>query len=443
MTHILPHFIIMTVQNHPSGELPISVTDPKSQAKHYDVAIIGAGTVGMLCAILLAQRGYQVIILDNKPAPSQASFDLRLAQRDARVYALNRSSIDLFKSADVWDGITRRADYDQMRVWARDDFGELIFEDERAFENIMLGSMVEPSVLDEALWRRAQACDNLTLKYEISLAAHGMAFDEMSDGVCIRYQADNQAKMVKAKLLLGADGRASLVRREMGIGIDRLDYHQKAICCAIRTDQPHDNTARQVMLPTGTLALLPIADLNQQDQGRWQSIVWSLPEQIAEAYLSDYHQNPKSLIDRLALASGYVLGDIHEVQSVASFPLSAQTAKRYHKGLIALMGDAAHGVHPLAGQGLNLGLSDVKALITLIDEYRTKNLPLSARLLGEYERAVKGHNSMMMHSFSMINFAYASALSDIPVIRYARSEIVKAISKSPSVMRLLIERANR
>lgn len=433
----------MTVQNHPADNPPSSWAYPKSQIKQYDIAIIGAGVVGMVCAILLAKRGKQVIILDSKPTPSKASFDQRLAQRDARVYALNLSSIDLLKSADVWDGITRRADYDQMHVWARDDFGELIFQDEHAFENIMLGSMVEPSVLDEALWHRAKAYENLTLKYEISLAAHGMAFDEMPDGVCIRYQADNQTKMVKAKLLIGADGRASLVRREMGVGVDTLNYHQKAICCAIQTDQPHGNTARQVMLPTGTLALLPIANLNQDDQCRWQSIVWTLPKQIAETYLSDYHQNPDSLIDRLALASGYVLGDIHKIQSVVSFPLSAQAANRYHKGPMVLMGDAAHGVHPLAGQGLNLGLSDVKALLALVDVYHAKNMPLSTRLLSDYERTVKGHNSLMMHGFSMINFAYTSALSDISVIRYARSEIVKAISKSPSVMRLLIERANR
>ncbi len=432
----------MTVQNHPADNPPSALAYPKSQTKQYDIAIIGAGVVGMVCAILLAKRGKQVIILDNKPAPSKASFDQRLAQRDARVYALNRSSINLLKSADVWDGITRRVDYDQMHVWARDDFGELIFQDEQTFENIMLGSMVEPSVLDEALWRRAKDCENLTLKYEIRLAAHGMAFDEMPDGVCIRYQADNQAKMVKAKLLIGADGRASLVRREMGVGVNTLNYHQKAICCAIQTDQPHGNTARQVMLPTGTLALLPIANLNQDDQCRWQSIVWTLPKQIAETYLSDYHQNPDSLIDRLALASGYVLGDIHKIQSVVSFPLSAQAANRYHKGPMVLMGDAAHGVHPLAGQGLNLGLSDVKALLTLVDAYHAKNMPVSTHLLSDYERTVKGHNSLMMHGFSMINFAYTSALSDISVIRHARSEIVKAISKSPSVMRLLIERAN-
>lgn len=413
--------------------------DQSDTLMHCDIAIIGAGTVGMVAGIELASRGYRVVILDNKPMPSAKSFADRLAVRDARVYALSQGSIRLLDEIGVWSDIVRRADYQTMQVWARDDYGELLFDGSQSRE--ILGSMVEPSVLDAALWQRSHHCSNLTVVYEAKLMEDGMAFDESSDGITIRYHSQGVARQVFCRLLLGADGRKSMVRRAMGADISQLNYHQKAICCAIRTDLPHRQIARQVMLPTGTLALLPMADLQQGDDGRWQSIVWTLPCTLADDYLADYHRDPQTLQRRLAFASGYALGEVHEIESVASFDLSAQVTEHYARGRMALIGDAAHGVHPLAGQGLNLGLSDVAALLAVLDTAKGKQL--HPRLLQKYARAVRSHNALMMHSFSMINFAYASGIADLGMVRYARSEVVHAIARSAPLMQLLIKQANR
>ena len=413
--------------------------DQSDTLMHCDIAIIGAGTVGMVAGIELASRGYQVVILDNKPMPTAKSFADRLAVRDARVYALSQGSIRLLAEIGVWSDIVRRADYQTMQVWARDDYGELLFDGSQSHE--ILGSMVEPSVLDAALWQRSHHCSNLTVVYEAKLMEDGMAFDESSDGITIRYHSQGVARQVFCRLLLGADGRKSMVRRAMGADISQLNYHQKAICCAIRTDLPHRQIARQVMLPTGTLALLPMADLQQGDDGRWQSIVWTLPCALADDYLADYHRDPQTLQRRLAFASGYALGEVHEIESVASFDLSAQVTEHYARGRMALIGDAAHGVHPLAGQGLNLGLSDVAALLAVLDAAKGKQM--HPRLLHKYARAVRSHNALMMHSFSMINFAYASGIADLGMVRYARSEVVHAIARSAPLMQLLIKQANR
>lgn len=398
-----------------------------------DVLIVGAGAVGMCLAIGLAKLHHRVVLIDIKPKLSAADRQAMLAKRDARVYALNLLSLELFRDIGA-DDFVRRADYTQMHVWQGDGRGELNFAKSSLTPSLM-GSMVEPSVINDALDKRVSHADVAAFLTILSATYIDgqIGIDVQHDGVSVRVcDTDRASSTINARLMVGADGRGSAVRRLAGIEVDRLDYHQTAICCAIKTTRPHEDTARQAMLPTGTLALLPLADLEEGDDGHWQSVVWTLPTPAAEEYLM---LPPRQLADKLSLASGFELGEILHIESIASFPLSAQVAKTYTAPHTLLIGDAAHGVHPLAGQGLNLGLADVKALLDLIKQAKAKNQNLfSAQVLSRYERTRRAQNALMMHSFSMINYAFAGSAFQKEPMRFLRAEMVNFTGKIRPLM---------
>ena len=197
-----------------------------------------------------------------------------------------------------------------------------------------------------------------------------------------------------------------------------------------------------MFLPTGPLALLPLADVTDSDKAlpeHWQSVVWTLPTNSALDLLT---LSPNALAKALAFASGYALGDISAIESIASFPLNAQHAKAYVKPNLALIGDAAHGVHPLAGQGLNLGMLDVIALADILQKDWQRSgskLWASYATLQRYERARYANNAMMMHSFSGINWLFGNQFRPIQQLR---SEGVSAVSKIKPLMRFFSQKAS-
>ncbi|OOR90249.1 hypothetical protein B0181_04880 [Moraxella caviae] len=394
--------------------------------------IVGGGAVGLTLALSLAKRGQYVCVIDAKPEFDERAWQEKLAKRDARVFALSRTSVGLLDEIGVYDALIRKADYTQMHVWQGDGRGELRFAAPSLIPESM-GCMVEPAVLEYALLEKAKDdkyAPFLSILHGTTLLADTL--DVQKDGITLKLQSNDNTITIKTKMLIGADGRASVVRSAMGIACDRLDYGQIAICCAIRTEKPHQNTARQAMLPTGTLALLPLANLHADDNDLWQSVVWTLPSELAKTYLALSYDE---LAQKLALTSGFELGQIHEIQSVASFPLSAQAAKSYTAAHTLLMGDAAHGVHPLAGQGLNLGFLDIKALLEILTWAQARNLPINhPAVLARYERARRGHNALMMHGFSAINAAFASSVMQYKPLRFMRSEAVRLVGKSPSLL---------
>lgn len=398
-----------------------------------DILIVGGGVVGGCLAIGLAKLCQKVVLIDIKPKLSTKDWQMALTKRDARVYALNSASLDLLNNIGA-DDFVRKVDYTQMHVWQGDGRGELAFAKPSLVPSLM-GSMVEPSVIDEALNRRV-TCSDVTPFLTILNATfldEQCGVDIRHDGVNVRVcDASGQNTVIHTRLLVGADGRTSAVRRLMGIGVHYLDYHQTAICCAIKTARPHGNTARQAMLNTGTLALLPLADLVVEDGGHWQSVVWTLPTQMAHEYLA---MSPRQLADKLALASGFELGKINQIESITSFALSAQVAKTYTASHTLLVGDAAHGVHPLAGQGLNLGLADVKELLDLVEQAqkRGKN-PFSSQTLRHYERVRRAKNALMMHSFSAINYAFVGKAFQKEPMRFLRAEMVSLAGKIRPLM---------
>ena len=428
--------------------------------KNNHTLIIGSGIVGATLALQLAQAKMPVTLIDARPARDDSEWQQVLGKRDARVYALSLASINLLKDVGAWQKIAaseRKADYSQMQVWQLNGRGELLFgdsgdnsngnnssnESNQNSEPKMLGSMVEPAVIEYALWQRLSAAD-VSQYLTVIDGQKVVDMDWLGSAQGYRVTLGN-GSVIDARLLVGADGRGSFVRKQAAIELDVLDYKQTAICCAIQTDKSHRATARQAMLPTGTLALLPLADITDEDKANpqhWQSIVWTLPRNQALALIEEH---PRYIADKLAAASHYELGAIHKIESIASFPLAAQQAKTYVSDNLVLIGDAAHGVHPLAGQGLNLGMLDVKALSKqLAHDYNRSGGTLwgTNQTLRSYERLRRPHNSLMMHSFSALNWLFAGSLAQMRPIQQLRNEGMYRVSKIKPLMRLFAKQAS-
>ncbi|MCG3809231.1 FAD-dependent monooxygenase [Psychrobacter sp. Ps4] len=419
--------------------------------KNNHTLIIGSGIVGAMLALKLAQAKMPVTLIDARPARDDSEWQQVLGKRDARVYALSLASINLLKDVGAWQKIAaseRKADYSQMQVWQLNGMGELLFGD--SGDNHpnnhlpqMLGSMVEPAVIEHALWQCLYE-DDVSDYLTIIAGQKVTNMDWLGADQGYRVTLDNHTA-IDAMLLVGADGRGSFVRQQAAIGLDTLDYNQTAICCAIHTEKPHQATARQAMLPTGTLALLPLADITDEDKANpehWQSIVWTLPRNQALVLIEE---DARVIADKLAAASNYELGAITQIESIASFPLTAQQAKSYVADNLVLIGDAAHGVHPLAGQGLNLGMLDVQALSEQLahDFERSGGTSWgSNQTLRSYERLRRPHNSLMMHSFSALNWLFAGSLAQMRPIQQIRNEGMYRVGKIKPLMRLFAKQAS-
>lgn len=364
-----------------------------------DVVIVGGGLVGGLTALLLAQGGVQATVLDAAPVLDQ---EKTLAVMNPRVLALSQATIHLLKTVDVWDDLARQMPYSGMQVWNKNGYGEINFghaSEQQPQSDQALGSMVEPSVLNVAIQQKMlqQLKDYRTQVKVIRIEQIPQGWSiQLSDGTTL-----------KTKLLIGADGANSFVREQAYIDLDVLDYKQAAISCAIKTTQPNQYVARQIFLPTGPLAYLPMASLDPQENGYWQSIVWTLPDDYADEYSA---LNDQDFMRLLTQESLQMLGEVVEVRSRAQFPLKARAAQRYIKSGLALIGDAAHVIHPLAGQGVNIGCLDAAVLCDVLLHDLKRGVWANEQTLLRYEHQRKGQNDAMMHSMSAIGWLESSEL---------------------------------
>lgn len=364
-----------------------------------DVVIVGGGLVGGLTALLLAQGGVQATVLDAAPVLDQ---EKTLAVMNPRVLALSQATIHLLKTVDVWNDLARQMPYSGMQVWNKNGYGEINFghaSEQQPQSDQALGSMVEPSVLNVAIQQKMlQQLNDYRTQVKV------IRIEQISQGWSIQL-ADGTT--LKTKLLIGADGANSFVREQAYIDLDVLDYKQAAISCAIKTTQPNQYVARQIFLPTGPLAYLPMASLDSQENGYWQSIVWTLPDDYADEYSA---LNDQDFMRLLTQESLHMLGEVVEVRSRAQFPLKARAAQRYVKSGLALIGDAAHVIHPLAGQGVNIGCLDAAVLCDVLLHDLKRGVWANEQTLLRYEHQRKGQNDAMMHSMSAIGWLESTEL---------------------------------
>lgn len=393
-----------------------------------DVVIIGGGLVGGLTALLLAQGGVQPTVLDAAPI---LDTDKTLRVANPRVLALSQATIHLLKTVGVWENLARQQPYTGMQVWNKNGYGEINFgqpSEKMPSVEQALGSMVEPSILNLAIQQKMLAeVQDYRTQVKVSRVERGV-------GVWIIHLADGS--QLKTKMVIGADGANSFVREQAFIDIDVLDYKQAGISCAIKTAQPHQHMARQIFLETGPLAFLPMASLNPEEQGHWQSIVWTLPEDYAEEYAALSDAEFTQLLTR---ESQHMLGEVLQATPRATFPLKARAAQQYVQDGLALIGDAAHVIHPLAGQGVNIGCLDAAVLCDVLLHDQARGVWAHEQTLKCYEHRRKGQNDAMMHSMSAIGWMETTLF--FPMV-WARNFGLKQVENQPMLKDAFMAQAN-
>jgi 2-octaprenylphenol hydroxylase len=388
------------------------------------IVIAGAGTVGLAVAALLATGRcadrLRVHVLDARPLPRW-----RAEEVDLRVYALSRASQLLLEQVGAWPRVlaARASPYRRMHVW---EGGQPFAPSAVDFDSADigepdLGHIVEDSLLRTVLADALAAVPNA----EIGVGAALESIERGPRDVTVRL--DNGGS-VAGRLLIAADGSDSAVRRLLELPVTGHSYAQTAVVAHVTSEAPHRATAWQRFLPGGPLAFLPLTD------GR-SSIVWSLPTADAERLLA---ASDRDFLAELAAASAGVLGTLTACTARAGFALQALHALRYTTARAALVGDAAHTVHPLAGQGMNLGLLDAAALAAVIeDAVIAGEDPGDAKVLRRYERERKGDNLRMLAAFDALNRLFRLP----PPVAPVRVLGMRAVNAAEPAKRLLMRRA--
>lgn len=367
-----------------------------ASARRTDVAIAGGGIVGAACALALAREGLQVTLIERaEPAPWSADTP------DPRVYAFAPDNAALLDALGVWDAVAaaRAQPYRRMRVHDAAGGEELRF-DADALAVPQLGWIVENALLQDRLWAAVRAS---TVTVRCPAAVVALVQDE--DGATLEL---DDGLRVETRIAIAADGGRSTLRDLAGIATTTEDYAQRGVVAHIATERPHEDTAWQRFLPTGPLAFLPCAPWPAAPNV--SSIVWTLPEAEALRVLA---LEDARFAEELTRAFASRLGACRPLTPRIGFPLRRQLAEAYVAGRVLAMGDAAHVVHPLAGQGVNLGLRDVSALRALVADAQAKRVDWAApHRLARWARARRSDATASAQAFSLINRLFSN--DDLP-----------------------------
>ncbi len=370
-----------------------------------DVIIVGGGLVGLSQAIALAQEGMAVHVLERTSYDTQ-----HRPEFDGRASAIAWTSATLLKNTGVWKHLETEAE-PILSILVKDENSPAqVHFDAMATAGHPFGYMIENRAIRHALYLRAKECASLTI--------HAPA---QADSIVVQ---DHKAvltlesKTLEAPLLLSAEGRNSLLREQMQIETMRSTYDQTAIVCTIRHEKPHHGVAQELFLPIGPFAVLPMTENRS-------CLVWTESDELAPRYLALPKEEFSSEI-RKRLGDG--LGAFDVLGTPFSYPLTLLQAKRYIDKRFALVGDSAHGIHPIAGQGVNVGFRDVAALTELILETAKLGLDIgSQQMLERYQQWRRFDGVSMMMATDGLNRLFSNDLLPVKLVRRTGLAIVNAI----------------
>ena len=390
----------------------------------YDVIIVGAGMVGASAACLLAQtnRDLSIALVE-----AQLATPFNPQQFDPRVAAITEKSRLLLERCGLWQAVVdkRTSPYLAMDVWDAEGTGRIEFDCDNIHQP-NLGHIVENAVLVDCLLAEVERLPNVDFFCPVTIASYladdDRATVELADG-----------NRLEARLLIAADGANSKIRQHFQFPTKEWDYGHQAIVTTITTERPHQQVARQRFMPKGPLALLP---LNNQGDFHQCSIVWSQETQEASDLMA---LDDQQFCQRLATASEYCLGQVVDVEKRFAFPLRQRHSIDYAIHRVALLGDAAHSIHPLAGQGVNLGFADVEVLVDEVSRAVTRGVDIGdLSVLLRYQRRRKPDNLATMAAMEGFKRLFAA---DQLSVRLLRNLGMSTLNQQSALKNALIKRA--
>lgn len=369
--------------------------------KNFDCVVIGGGMIGAASAVALANLGLKIALVELSPChefSAQSSFDLRVS-------AISVATQQLLEQLDAWHSLSQKrlCPYSRLGVWETElSYTEF---DAQKIEQPILGHIVENKLIQLSLWEVVSSNNNITTFCPDTLKA----FTQNTEQVIVELESQT----ITAKLLVAADGANSKVRTLANIGVTGWDYNQSAMLINVETQLPQQNITWQQFYETGPVAMLPLS--GESELGGYASLVWyHQKSEIKRLSSLSNHQLEEEIMDNFPTRLGKI-----KVIDKGAFPLTRKHANSYQKGRVLLLGDSAHTINPMAGQGVNIGFKDVKALQQIVAKAIGNGESWSdIHVLARYEKQRRNDNLMMMTTMDML---YSSFSHPSTIVKVARN----------------------
>jgi 2-octaprenyl-6-methoxyphenol hydroxylase len=389
----------------------------QEQADQVDIIINGGGLVGLALGCALGDAGLHIAVIDRDDPATMLD-----APYDGRSSAIAWASQQALATIGVWDHVAAQAQA-MLDIRVSDGASPLFLHyDHSELDGEPFGYMVENRHMRQALHARAAEIPTL----ELMAPQSATQISRFDNGVDVQL---SNGRELRARLLVGAEGRLSPSREEAGIQVNGWSYHQVGIVCTVRHEQPHQGIAQERFLPSGPFAILPLV-------GNRSSLVWTETEAMAPVMMA---LDDDAFLAEIGKRFGDYLGELELEGPRWSYPLSLQIADRYIDQRLALAGDAAHGMHPIAGQGLNVGLRDVAALTEVLVDAARLGLDIGAPdVLDRYQRWRRFDNATLLAVTDVLNRLFSN---DIEPLHLARDIGLAAVNKMPDLKKLFMRHA--